>query len=258
VTLAVGDVSTVTLWEAASEQPRRTLLTQDGRTSALAFSPDGRTLAAAGDRAVTVWDLATGRELVERFRLRGVLTLAFAPDGRTLATGDKEGMIRLWDLAAGGQRLVLPAHVRLWDLAAGGQRLVLPAHARQVSSLAFSDDGRMLASANRMTGTCARLWDVASGRGLATLRGHTAPVQSVTFAPGSRTVATASSDGTVRLWEVATGLEKAARGGLGVGACLIAFSPDGWTLAAGGNEAAVWVWDVTGTPAPPPGRTEGP
>ena len=69
---------------------------------ALAFAPDGGTLAAAGSRVIGLWGVAGGRV---RARLRGhrglVWALAFSPDGRTLASGGKDGTVRLWDMAAG-------------------------------------------------------------------------------------------------------------------------------------------------------------
>jgi WD40 repeat protein len=229
-TLAVGGLATVTLGHVASDPPRQTIRTEAGWTLALAFSRDGRLLAAAGERDVGVWDVATGRERAGRLPLRDVLSLAFAPDGRSLATGDKGGSIRLWDLPTGRQRLAVRAH------------------ARYVTSLAFSDDGRVLASASRGDGRDARLWDAATGRALAALRGHTGPVQSVAFAPGGRALATAGADETVRLWDVTTGRERATLPGHGVGAFALAFSPDGRALAAGGFEPEVLVWDVSGLP----------
>jgi sugar lactone lactonase YvrE len=235
-TLAVGDVSTVTLWDVASDQPQQTIRTEGGRTFALSFSRDGRLLAMAGEREVVVWNVAVGCNPVRKFPREGVLSLAFAPDCRSLATGNKEGSIRLWDLSTGQQRLELRAH------------------GRPVTSLAFSDDGRRLASAE--WDHAVKLWDV-TGRELVTLRGHTASVQSVAFLPGSQTIATAAADGTVRLWNVGTGSEQAAREGLGVGAGVIAISPDGRTLATGGNEPTIWVWDVSAIPGEPTTKAVG-
>jgi WD40 repeat protein len=113
-----------------------------------------------------------------------------------------------------------------------------------VTSLAFSDDGRTLASASHADRTPVLL-DVAAGRPRKWLRGHTGLVQCVAFAPGGRAVASAATDGTVRLWDVATGHEHAALRRDGLDVRVIAFSPDGSTLAAGGIEPAVWVWDVS-------------
>ena len=107
-----------------------------------------------------------------------------------------------------------------------------------VFSVAFSPDGRTLASGNRSS--TIKLWDVASGQELRTLIGHSHSVTSLAFSPDGKTLASGSEDFTIRLWDVASGQElKTLKGNI----FSVAFSPDGKTLASG-DDVTVRLWDV--------------
>jgi WD40 repeat protein len=236
-----------------------------------AFSPDGATLAVAGDSTLSLWDVpGDARRETVRTGAGWTSALAFRAAGGALAVAGAR-LITFWDtasarahdrlqplpcaasalafapdgrsLASGGQ----DGFIRIWDPTTGRVHLAIAAHQRYVTSLAFSDDGRLLASASHGDRT-AQLWDAATGRRLVSLRGHTAMVQCVAFAPSAiastPTLATAATDGTVRLWDATMGHQRAILdcGGLVPG--VIAFSADGRTLAAGGIEPAIWSWDI--------------
>ena len=202
-----------------------------GQVLGVAFSPDGRRLASAGeDGTVRVWDTATSKAI---FPLRGhtgpVWGVAFSPDGRRVASAGQDGTVRLWDAATGQQLRKLEEHTGV------------------VRGVAFSHDGR-LASAGR-DGT-VKVRNAATGEILHNLTGHTGEVLGVAFSPDGR-LASAGQDRTVRLWDAATGQQLHKLEGHTGEALAVAFSPDGhWLASGGGNpEGIVRVWDAaTGQP----------
>lgn len=119
-------------------------------------------------------------------------------------------------------------------------RMSLVGHTEAVSSVAFSSDGKTLASAS--WDETIKLWDAQTGQERATLTGHTDKVVSVAFSPGGKTLASASRDKTIKLWDAATGHERATLTGHAAVVISVAFSANGKTLASASADSTIKLW----------------
>ncbi|HEY2159426.1 MAG TPA: protein kinase [Isosphaeraceae bacterium] len=234
-----------TLRDAATGAVIRGFRHQDD-VNAVAFSPDNRFLATAcEDGHLQVFDVATGRSIgtgVVNARLGGAnfpaVGVAFAPDGRRLFTWTRDGSAGLWTFSRtqklhpdyglqitdnpvacaafspDGEALATGARdgsITLWDVRTGKPSAALRKQgSAAVTALAFSPDGRLVASAGSVGTSTApgrgtfvvKLWSVASKVPVANLEGPNHRITSVAFAPDGKSIAAASQDGTVQLWQV--------------------------------------------------------
>jgi RNA polymerase sigma factor (sigma-70 family) len=256
-----------------------------GAVLGLGFTPDGAALISWGEDAkVRVWDVATGKER-RALDSRGWIgrTMALSADGKTVAAGTVFNVVRAWDVATGkelsaqaeghdaplhaiayspgGRHLVTGGanhHVQLWDAATGRPGKRLDGH--RASQVAFSPDGRLLASAWE-SDQRARVRDLERGVELYALPHDVAArVPAIAFTPDGKSVLTVSwrwngekprpdtprCTGLLRLWDPATGKAVRAAPLPGVGDTVLAVSPGGGVAAVGGwGEAPLWLCDLT-------------
>ncbi|KAM0168541.1 hypothetical protein ACHAPF_010881 [Botrytis cinerea] len=118
----------------------------------------------------------------------------------------------------------------------------LEGHSRSVFSVAFSPDGKIVASGS--SDNTIRLWDTATGESLQTLEGHSDWVRSVAFSSNGKTLASGSDDNTIRLWDTATGESLQTLEGHSGYFFSVAFSPDGKIVASGSSDNTIRLWDT--------------
>jgi WD40 repeat protein len=132
--------------------------------------------------------------------------------------------------------------VRLWDLRSGKQLRVLPAHSDGISAVAFSPDGKRIATGGG--DKLVKIWDAATGKLLHTLTGHTDKLSRVAFSKGSRRLVSCGNDSTARVWDVDTGKPIVTLQGHEGGVLSAVFSPDGKRIATGSYDRTIKLWDA--------------
>jgi DNA-binding beta-propeller fold protein YncE len=242
---------TVKIWDAASGKEICTLTGHTDKVNCVAFNPDGKYLASAsGDRTLKIWDADSGREIrTFNGHTRAVRCVAFSPNGASLASGGDDQSVRIWDVGTGreidnfkghadvrclayradGRRLASSiggGSAIIWDTVTGQHPKTLKGHRDGGDSVAFSPDGRQLASTGGHDDRTVRIWDAATGEEIRTLKGHTGHVSSVAYRPDGKVLASGSRDKTVRLWEASSGTLKLTLQGHTSSVNGLAFSPN--------------------------------
>jgi WD40 repeat protein/predicted Ser/Thr protein kinase len=205
----------------------------------IAFSPNGDRLATASwDKTVKTWDTTNGPETIALKGPPGTVHLFFSEDGSWLVSEKPDGAQRIWDAGSGREEidhasiprvpanrdkrlpdgmpgatsrdgkcrasvnqraLGLSQKITLWGPGRGDEPITLSGHADQINDLAFSSDGKRLASASR--DKTVKIWDPILGRETLTLRAHKAEVIQVIFSSDGHRLASAGEDGEIKIWD---------------------------------------------------------
>jgi WD40 repeat protein/serine/threonine protein kinase len=271
------------VYDLQTRQQVAQLTPDEGRVRA-AFSPAGPLLAFTSTGFPTarkpqitlhLWN-ATTRQTMAEWPLDGKWNagLAFSQDGRTLVTSTRGGQIILWRMTEGTRLASYAAEqlgfvpgdsfaatsdlgiaaygddngrIHVMDLRDGKELWAVTAAKEYITALAFSPDGKTLASAAGFNESTIRLWDTATGKETGKLAGHTSWSFSLVFWPDGKKLASASTDQTIRIWDIASQKCLDVLRGHRQEVWRLALLPDEKTLVSGCKDGTVCLWDTSVT-----------
>ena len=228
--LALGGFQAVRLASASTGKTQTTLEGMQEVVRSVAFSRDGRLLAAAGglparSGEVKIWDVASSELLLTiQGHADTIYATVFSPDGSILATSSYDRLIKLWDVDSGKELRTLKDHIDA------------------VYSLAFTPDGKWLLSG--AADRSLKIWDVSSGERLYAVSDPLEGINAITIHPSGKRVAASGLDRTIRIWELGEKEGRLLRSLIAhEGPILqIAFSPDGEKLVTASTDGTIKVF----------------
>jgi len=230
--LALGTYKEVRLADPATGQTIATLTGPVEAVRAIAFSPDGALLAAAGglparSGEVRIWDVASRTELrTIKGHTDCIYAVAFSPDGKSIATSSYDKLIKLWTVDSGQEIRTFKDHIDA------------------VYALAFTPDGKRLISG--AADRTVKVWDAATGERLYTLSEPQDGLNTIALDPSGKYIAAAGLDKTIRIWELGP------KGGMLVNSLIahedailkLVYSPDGKWIASSAADKTIKIFNA--------------
>lgn len=216
--------------------------------TALTFSEDNTRLISLDKLGkITHWDVASGKRLSNKSRrVNAYDTVTVSQDGNTFATGNQEGKIYLWDSTTGRLLASIKGHTQFLKSLQSIFGWTDPPQDEHIRALAFSSDGKMLASGS--ADKTVQLWNALTRSKHATLKGHKSWITAVAFSTDGKTLATGDANKTVKLWDVSTGRARMVLRGHKNTVTALTFAPEGTPLysrclASGSADGTIRFWD---------------
>ena len=237
ITLGSSD-QTVKLLETASGKEIGSFAGHSNYTFSVVYSHDGKYIASGGeDKNIKLWETDTGKLIKTFEHSAAIFSITFSPDGKYIASGSHYSSHGTNGYLNSGD-----SSLKMWDLVTGSEIWTFSGHTGGVYSVAFSPDGKYIASGSN--DHTIKLWDITKGKEVKTLSGHSNSVYSISYSPDGKYIASGSDDKTIKLWNVATGKILRTFFGHSKEVNAVVFSPDGRQIVSGSFDNTIKVWNT--------------